>query len=495
MIESAISLGATTHLARDWTATAYLSHSLGRERAESPWINPDALARALADPNPLTALNPFGDGSYTAPETLAAIHSDENETHVDNTLWTIDALAQGELTQWHQRPVLLVLGVNQRRQSFELDLRQYGDMTFGAHRAREVTALYAEVRLPVIAKTVEASFAARHERDQDFGNVTAPRIGLTWSAFEYARLRASWARSFQSPALEDLNESGNYAGITMQRDPTSPSGFSPTLSWHGGSSSLRQESAETLSFGLDAFVPEQALSLELTYFHTDFHDRVDRLMASNGNELDAVSDLLTNPEYSDLVIRNPSAALREDVCRRSPLADPVACLNAPIVAILDLRWRNAVRTDISGIDFRAKRPFNTSAGQFDLGVVGSYLIDFSERTLARSPRRQLLDTPNHPLRLKTKALAGWMRGPWRTDVTLNFNGAYRDPDTRRGIDAWKTVDAGVSYQYDGIALSLAVENLFNTMPGFWNNPQGVGYDYTNSNLIGRYARIEARRHW
>ena len=37
------------------------------------YVNLTAAELALADPNPATAFNPFGDGSFTNPATLQAI--------------------------------------------------------------------------------------------------------------------------------------------------------------------------------------------------------------------------------------------------------------------------------------------------------------------------------------------------------------------------------------------------------------------------------------
>ncbi|MET0658253.1 MAG: TonB-dependent receptor plug domain-containing protein, partial [Steroidobacteraceae bacterium] len=68
-------LGVNVDLSHEWHTS--LSTSYGSEKLR--WTiygnnNPVSLDAALADPDPATAFNPFGDGSHTNPETIDAIH-------------------------------------------------------------------------------------------------------------------------------------------------------------------------------------------------------------------------------------------------------------------------------------------------------------------------------------------------------------------------------------------------------------------------------------
>ncbi|MGH8425366.1 MAG: TonB-dependent receptor plug domain-containing protein, partial [Pseudomonas fluorescens] len=66
-------VGLSTDLPSNWKAT--LSTSWGQEKLDytSSFPDLDAIDVALADPNPETAFNPFGDGSNTNPATLATL--------------------------------------------------------------------------------------------------------------------------------------------------------------------------------------------------------------------------------------------------------------------------------------------------------------------------------------------------------------------------------------------------------------------------------------
>ena len=489
-------MGATTQLSTDWSATAYLTYSTSREWAHVPsQVNIDALNRALADSDARTAFNPFADGSFTARDTLNAIRADDF-SQVDSRMWSANVTAQGELARWGGAPVLLVFGAAQRSQFFELDLRLHDVPASDSRGRRDVTALHGELQLPFAGGASQLSLAARLEHDDVFGSATAPRVGWTWSPLESLRLRASWSKSFKSPSLEDLDESFDSAYLTSMPDPSSPSGLSPVIVWGGGSPDLAQESAKTWTLGFDARVPDQGLSFELTYFNTALHNRVDRFLAPGGNNFARVEDVFNDPRFSELLIRNPSPEFREDVCRRSPLtASLTRCLEAPIAAIVDFRTQNVLQTHLSGIDFRVARESTTRVGQLEAALSTSYFIDFSEQRLRTWPRRQLLDTPGNPLRFGATTILGWTRGAWSAQANLNYSGAYHDPDTEQGIDAWETVDFRFSREIPQGTISLSVQNAFNQMPGFWNNPLGFGYDMTNGNVVGRYASVELRKRW
>jgi iron complex outermembrane recepter protein len=486
-----VAAGATTRWTPDWSTTASLSYSDSKERSHmGPHVNPRAMASALADSDPRTAFNPFGDGSHTAPETLDAIR-DESFVRYYTNVWSIDAMTQGELRFWRGAPASLVMGVNHRDQSLSsfVGLPEVPD--FGLDRRRSVTAVYGELHVPLMQESSQLSLAARHERYSDFGSATTPRVGLSWTPREYFTLRSTWSKSFKAPDLADLNESENLTFTNSLPDPASASGESPVLLWYGASADLERETATTWTLGTDVTLPGSGPSFGLTYFNTDLRGRVDYFFMETPTD-----DLLTDPQYREIVTYNPSPEFRADVCRRSPTTpNPDACLNTPVAAIIDLRYRNTAQTHTSGIDFRAQYEIPAATGEWVVALTGSYLLNFSERELQGSPLTQLLDTPGNPLRFRAKAQLAWTRGDWGTSATMNYGGAYQDPDSRVRIDDWTTTDLQLRHDTHHTVVSFTVQNVFNEMPGFWNNPLGVGYDLTNGNLLGRYAAVEIRRRW
>ena len=59
------------------------------------------------------------------------------------------------------------------------------------HADRTIRAAYAELSLPVV-DSLEMQLAARHEKYDDFGGTTNPKIAFRWAPVEQLALRASW---------------------------------------------------------------------------------------------------------------------------------------------------------------------------------------------------------------------------------------------------------------------------------------------------------------
>src|SRR5690606_2916468 len=74
---------------------------------------------------------------------------------------------------------------------------------------RDVTSLFAELRVPLIredrgiplARRLELTLSARRERYSDSGNTTRPNLGLNWKPIDWMTLRASYKEGFRAPSL------------------------------------------------------------------------------------------------------------------------------------------------------------------------------------------------------------------------------------------------------------------------------------------------------
>src|SRR5262249_37300351 len=153
----------------------------------------------------------------------------------------------------------------------------------------------------------------------------------------------------------DLDESGNVHAYAVLPDSQAATNYSNVLLWAGRNGELRQERARSWTAGLDFTLPDGKGTAAINYFSTRFTDRLTQPVYS--------SDLLTNSTFRSLVTRNPSEEQRYEVCKRS-LAAPSApnCYSVPIVAIVDLRYRNDAAVRTRGIDVVAKYPWATSVG-------------------------------------------------------------------------------------------------------------------------------------
>jgi iron complex outermembrane recepter protein len=470
-------------------------------------VDRGAVDLALADTNPATALNLFGDGSHNNPVTLDKLRTSslfESHSYVKSLNLSAEApvrlLPGGDLT--------VLIGADYREQTFTSATRQTSSSpAIRQGSDRSVSALFAEATVPLwgnsnrmrALQSLELSFGARYESYSDFGNVVTPRYGLRWSPVRGLAFRSSWARSFRAPSLIDMDESQNATQFAVLPDPSAAEGHSGVLLWAGKNADLREETARSWTVGFDLTPPgATGLSFATTYFDIDFTDRLNTPFLSG--------DLLSNPTFADLVIRNPSAAQLSAVCSRAPnTVIAGSCTNLPVAAIVDLRVRNDASMHTRGFDVIGKYVREMSLGTVSIGLNGTYIIDFAEAKSHGLPLQERVSTQNYPIDLKLRGALGWRRGGWGIDAFVNFSDHYRDTAStpERSVDHLTTIDLNVAYTVSGdggawlgnTTLALSGENLLNRDPPFLNNAVGVGYDEENADIIGRFVSFTIRRSW
>lgn len=482
--------------------------SYGKEEIEQTTHNrtiTTALTAALADSNPATAFNPFGDGSFTNPATLEAIRGTLSFGS-RSTLASGSVVTSGPLFELPAGDLALALGGEYREQAFETSTQTTtGGSTFRPTEAdRDITAGFVELQVPIFGadnaragfESLRLSIAARHERYSDFGSATTPRFGLTWSPLRAMTLRGSWGKSFKAPTLADMNEASSV--INLQNQP-SASGNVQVLRWSGGNADVTEETATSWTAGFDvALSDEPRIALEATYFDIRFKDRI--LIPPSGA-------FLTDPTLAPFVTLNPTAAQRAEVCSRGTFlgVNPGDCLNAPIGAIIDSRFQNIADTRSRGIDVGANYGTDSRAGKFSFGVNATYLIDLKQAELRDIPLREILNSPRNPVDLRMRGSASWERSALGAAVYVNYVDEYSDTlsTPARPIDSWTTCDVQLRYEtgearndfLDGVSVALNAENVFDEEPPFFNNPAGLGFDPTNADLLGRTVSLQLRKIW
>jgi outer membrane receptor protein involved in Fe transport len=489
----------------DWKVRGSAGYSFEREHQTiDGYANPGALTAALKDPNPTTAFNPFGDGSYTNPATLARIRTSTLYTG-NSSLKLFQLHAGGPILPVPGGAVKLAVGLDYRDQVFNSNVVPIDpSQALRSDLGRHVIAGFAELRVPAFGadnrlpglERLEFSTALRHEHYSDVGGATTPQFGWSWAPAEPITLRGTWSRMFRPPNLPDRVESTNGSGLLTLPDPTAPNQRTQALIWTGNNADLQAERGRSWTLGLDFrsdSVP--GLTFGLTYFDTHLIDRVEDMPFSFNS--------LEDPLYGALVKRNPTLAQRAEVCSRSSFqGDSAACLNAPIGAIVDLRLRNAATVITRGIDFNAEYRVPRVAGQMKLGLLATDLLQYSRADLAGGPIQNLLNTENQPVDLRLRGSASWDYRGFGIVGFLNYTDSYRQSltDTTRTIPSWTTLDLRLTFELGdstagGAQLALNVENLFNRAPPFVNNPVGIGYDQENADLLGRLVSFNIKYRW
>jgi iron complex outermembrane recepter protein len=489
-----------------WTITGTLAFAGERTNFElRNSLDLAAVQAALADSNPATALNVFG-GPPTNPATLAAVRA-ESIFKADSSVRTASLVGSGPVTTLPGGPAVLSVGGEQRNHSFESLIRQTATGPVQATDLdRKVWAAFAELQLPLFSEEnamwglqkLELSLAERFESYDDFGDTENTRLGLSWQPAAGLTLRGTYSESFRPPGLADLDEATNaYQYVPLASTP----GGAPVMNlfWIGKNRDLQEERAHswTAGFGLTS-LQNPGTALAVTYFNIEFRNRLSR-PEFNPN-------FLTDPALAPLVTLNPSAAYREEVCRRAPKgAQPFGCLTVPVAAVVDLRLRNDASFQTSGFDLLASYERASKLGLLTFGLNGTYILDFSEVKASYVPAVDRVSTPNYPINLRLRASAQLQRGPLDIATFVDYRNSYLDTTStpRRHVSSWTTLDLQASYRFGKSApsapgettLSLGVDNIFDAPPPFLNNPLGIGYDQENGDLTGRLISISLRKKW
>lgn len=508
--------GLKTQLGETWQAT--LSESYGRQSLRSDEYNVAdvaALAGALADPDPTTAFDPFGAGSYTNPATLHAINRDY-PLHSLSTIESTRLVADGSLFQMPAGDAKIALGVERREESLSHDVADpliSLEQTIPQSYDRHITSVFSQVALPLVGDPthpravprLEVVAAGRYEHYSDFGGTFNPTVRIRWIPSESLKLRASWGRSFRAPTLDNLYDtSANGAGSVVLPDPKSPTDRSLVLVEEGSNPALRQETAKTWTAGFDlapAFLPGSTFSL--TYYSIDYENRIAPPAADNPFAI-----LVNESEWAPVITRNPSKAQIAAICNDPDYQGSVsACLASSPAAIIDGRLANLAATRTTGIDLQAGATFGGAWGRLDLGVTGNYVFEYDQAVTPTSPAVDIVNTITNPLALRLRGTIEWDRegpelpGPGAT-LAVNYTGGYKDPGSTLVpyVSPWTTLDARVVYRtradtgwLGGIEFSVNVTNVLNHAPPFVDDL--YGYDLYNVQPLGRVASADIGKRW
>jgi len=469
-------------------------------------VNPVKLGDYVnADPNPNTAVNVFGDGSYTNPATLAAIRA-QSSLGLTSRLQSANFTADRSLFRVPGGNVLLTLSEEYRKQTLESseNVPTVALMT-PTDLDRTTLSTFAQFRVPIFGaanrrdgiESLELSAAIRYEHYSDVGAATAPQFALAYSPMKRVLLRGTWARLSHPPDLPDLSEAGNISTLYPLR--TSDGTYTTALIVNGNNSQLRPETATSWTAGIDVTPFEKpTLAVGLTYFHTNFTDRF-----SSPGVLPV--NVLEDPSSSWL-LRPVTPAEQAYVCSHSQFIGVHSyCLSTQVGAIVDLRLQNVASLETQGLDMAVQYELDHAQSIWKLGVNATYVFHYFEQQTPSSLRRDLVSTDHNPIDLRLRASLSWARhGVWARGF-VNFQNGYDDIDStpNRPIDSWTTVDAVLGYDLrlgkpdsaEKTQFSISARNLFNHQAPFLNSQYGIGYDQENASLMGRVISFDIRQHW
>lgn len=488
-------LGATGTLG-EWDYNTAFNHSVSR--VDDQYIDGYVRTSAFNAAFLTGKINPFGPSGSEGASLLAASKISDNARKSSGTTDAFDVKASREIFDLGGGKAGLAIGAEVRREKMEFTpsaLLQAGEIrgdgvgvAFSGQRT--VKALYAELNLP-ISKNLEAQVALRHDRYDDVGNTTNPKFGVRFTPSKEWVLRSSYSSGFRAPTLADLHEptrTGQSSGI--YNDPLgcikvgnldntkNPDycGIQPDL-LKGGSKNLAPEKSKQFSVGF-VVEPSRSLNASLDYWRIK---KTDTLLANEG-------------AYFSDPTGNASYAMRDT-------PDPSLPGIPGRILSVDGRMKNIGSLDTSGLDVSVNwRAYDGKLGKLNLGLNGTYVIDYKTRNTKTSP-----EVNGVGVFADTQVVQRWRHtltfdydyGPWGATLQQTYYQGYRDQNkladgTVRDVSAYSLWDLSASYKYSKeLSMRMGVKNLLDTNPPRSNQVYSflAGYDPSYTDPRGRFFYV------
>lgn len=516
--------GGTAGVAGELGRWSFDAHGTWGRQAEDYYdinrVNTARLNAALADTNPATAYNLFGDGPSTNPATIAGVRGSVS-THYDGIVWSLTTRADGPLFALPAGDVRLAVGGDYRQDRYRPgsgtnDISTLQPVPLAVAPlpgARTIKAAFGELALPLFGgdarlplfHRLDLSLAVRAEHYSDFGSTTNPKVGVSWEPFAGLTIRGSYGKSFRAPLSQELRQDPGSMAIFAYTvpDPKSATGSSNIIVIRGNDPDLRPERAKTWSLGAElkpGFLP--GFHASLTYFNVIYRDRI----ASIASQL--TSYLVNRPVYAPVTEENPSAA-RVAGLFASPIYLDLLGIppTAPIVAVVDARTQNLSVLRQNGIDFDAGYGFGVAGGRADIGLVGTHIFHIRQGLTATAPLTDVLDTTGNPLDLHMRGHVTWSSARWDLAAFVNYVGPYtnRTVSPARRVSSWTTFDLNIGYRFGaaggalkGVRIAFNASNLFDRDPptiAYIAGSNTNGYDPENASPLGRVVSLQVTKSW
>jgi outer membrane receptor protein involved in Fe transport len=514
----AATFGADIDLGATWRAGAYAAYAQDVTRRDGAHrLNTRFLSEALGSiaDDPATSysaardgyFNPYGDGGANSRAVLDFIGSGYLKTRFVSTVKTLNGQADGTLLTLPGGPVKLAFGGQYREEHFDtrtisMTSRATPTTTLTGPFDRKILAGFAELRAPLVGpdnarpglQRLELSVAGRIEHYDDVGTTRNPKIGVVWSPVTSVNLRTSYGTSFRAPSLPEIFQPQDGGPTFLAAGTTTKLVFIR----YGGNVDLQPERAKSWTAGID--YSSQAipgLKLSATWFDTKFTGQIGTPVYDN------ISNVLGNPAYAPFVQTLDPGSAADQAKITALLAGTTNAGLYPTTAytaIVDGRNVNTGGLHVQGLDLSGRYGLAVGGGKLDLTGNASYLIDYERKLTPGSAWLSLLNQARLPVDLRAKLGAAWTRQAWSLVGGLNYVDDYKTPQGKR-IGSWTTVDAQLGWRAQGqgwtkgLSAALSVQNLLDTDPPFYDDPQGVGYDTANADPLGRFVSLQLTKRW
>ena len=488
--------GTNFDLAASWTGTGYFAHAgsdftlnsghhwvaseFARVVREGLWnpfgtrlVAPDLTTPKTVEEDGL-APRLVGQRAGNDAETFQFFNSTKIET-AETAQQVAELVASGELFSLGDRAVSLAVGTQYRGLRYEqrpdaLNASGGGPQAvreFPKQADQEVWALFAENLVP-FGNIAELQLALRHERYDEAGSTTDPKVAAQVSATDWLSLRGSWGTSFQAPSLFQI--AGNTTSRTLS-DPfrfdgtgrgecsTNDAGeitnrgdnFIAVTVLRGGA--LKPQAAALGNVGV-LFRPRAGVQFSLDYWQINYEDVI-----AQGRGFQAILD----DDCRDDGRPNDPRVQRDSSGQLSVVTTDYENIAAVRNEGLDLNGHYDLAAPLGDFRFSAEATLLT---KFAVNAAGS---GFEDRLGNRNDTNGFGPTPQ----LRYNLGVAWSRAQHRGTLALRHIDSYENDEvaSRPEIDAWTTLDAHYAYTFEcllgrggRVTLFLGANNLTDRDP-------------------------------
>ena len=342
-------------------------------------------------------------------------------------------------------------------------------------RERKIDAVYSELQVPIV-KALDAQLAVRHDRYDDFGSTTNPKVALRWAPAQNIVFRSSYSKGFHAPDFDAL-----YGGDTVGQfnsdinDPVlCPTGreargcgIRPGITGRSNPN-LKAEKSKQYSVGV-VVQPAPWLSASVDYWNIDLTDRIGAL-----SPLLLVSDYA---KYQQYVTRTPAGDIDQVI--------------APTF--------NLAGDKTNGADINVTTNWKTGYGSLSAVLDGTYVKSYKTRFSNSDPWVELVGKFGDTVygytlhqRWRHTASLTWSRAEWSSTLSQSYSSGYDDekggfvgftPPQLVGakVSAYSLFHLSATYRgIKDMTITGGIRNLFDTKPPFTghnvDNVAGAGWD-------------------
>lgn len=405
-------------------------------------------------------------------------------------LTQFDGSVSGELFQLPAGPVSAAVGFDVRKESYKFRTDQVStevirDAPFDAEFpkvSRNIKAVYTEFAVP-FAKTLEFTFAVRHDQYSDFGGTTNPKISMKWTPIKELLVRASSSEGFRAPSFFQLYGATGESPVPGNiKDPIlCPTGVTDLAvcairpnARAGGNKDLKPETSQQWSFG-GVLSPTDWFSASLDYWEIQRSQRIYELTPQQ-----VIANYTTFP---DNLVRGTDGRLDS----------PGGYIRAGFV--------NAAGDITRGLELALQANGKLGNGTWNAMLDGTYIDSFKSRVFANDKYVESVGQWNSRdlfVRWKHNASATYSQGAWSGTLLQSYTRGYKDEvpvgvvPTGFNPDVKAYIVYSASATYTGLkntSITLGIKNLLNTDPPFTAHnvdfAGGAGWDPRVADPRGR----------